>query len=74
MGGEFKFIFKNRKCLFKTVQNKKNKKIEVFDCLKVYNSKYHKLIENSYDEIYKAAKNLIFNEKYDLIYTTVKRS
>ena len=47
---------KNRKCLFKTVQNKKNKKIEVFNWLKVYNSKYHKLIENSYDEIYKAAK------------------
>ena len=47
---------KNRKWLFKTVQNKKNKKIEVFNWLKVYNSKYHKLIENSYDEIYKAAK------------------
>ena len=48
--------FKNRECLFKTVQNKKNKKIEIFDWLKVYNSKYHKLIENSYEEIYKATK------------------
>ena len=51
---------KNRQCLFKKVQNKNNKKKEIFDALKVYNSKYHKLIENSYDEIYKTAKKKLF--------------
>ena len=48
---------KNRTCLYKKILNKKNKKKEIFDWLKVYNSKDHKLIENSYNEIYKVAKN-----------------
>jgi hypothetical protein len=47
---------KNRLHLYKKIINKKNKRIEICDLVKSYNNKDHKILENTYEQIYKNFK------------------
>jgi hypothetical protein len=48
---------KNRLHLYKKIINKKNMRIEICNLFKTYNNKDHKILENTYGEIYKNFKN-----------------
>ena len=62
---------KNRLHLYKKIINKKNMRVEICNLFKTYNNKDHKILENTYGEIYNNFKikfkyfsNFLLNKKY----------